>query len=67
MSARTVQYVLAVIRQVFNTAYRHGIYIGLNPVKQVSKQKADNRRARFITSEEIWVHHQQACPKRKGQ
>ena len=41
-SPRSVQYALAVIRQVFNHAYRAGVFSGENPVKQVKIQKAEN-------------------------
>jgi integrase len=51
-SARTVQYCLAVIRQVFNLARALGIYQGDNPVSKVKKPSVDNRRLRFLTREE---------------
>jgi integrase len=41
-----------VIRQVFNHAYRNGVYFGTNPVKQVKIPKVDNRRLRFFTKDE---------------
>jgi integrase len=49
---RSIQYCLAVIRQVFNHAYRNGVYSGHNPVKRVKVPKVDNRRMRFFTQEE---------------
>jgi len=49
---RSIQYALAVIRQVFNGARRHGVYMGDNPVSQVRSPKVDNRRLRFLTREE---------------
>ena len=49
---RSIQYCLAVIRQVFNHAYRNGIYSGDNPVKKVKVPRFDNRRLRFFTKEE---------------
>lgn len=51
-SARSIQYCLAVARQVFNFAYRHGLFGGDNPVSKVRKPKVDNRRVRFLTREE---------------
>ena len=52
---RSVQYCLAVIRQVFNHAYRNGVYFGTNPVKQVKIPKVDNRRLRFFTEDEAKI------------
>ena len=49
---RSVHYALAVIRQVFNFAKRSGLFIGVNPVKQVRKPKYDNKRLRFLTHDE---------------
>jgi len=51
-SPRTVQYVLAVIRQVFNFAKRHSLFNGDNPVSKVKKPSEDNRRVRFLSREE---------------
>jgi site-specific recombinase XerD len=51
-SPRSIQYCLAVIRQVFNSAYRNGVYSGDNPVKKVKVPKVDNRRMRFFTQDE---------------
>ncbi len=51
-SPRTIEYALAVIRQVFNKAIEWGIYNGVNPVSKVKKPKKDNRRIRFLTKEE---------------
>ena len=49
---RTIEYVLAVIRQVFNKAIEWGFYNGANPTAKVKKPKKDNRRIRFLTKEE---------------
>lgn len=49
---RSIQYCLAVIRQVFNDARRHGAWTGENPVKNVRAPKVDNRRLRFLTRSE---------------
>jgi integrase len=52
---RSIQYALAVIRQVFNTARRHGVFMGDNPVSQVRSPKIDNRRLRFLTRKEAEI------------
>ncbi|MDO9545034.1 MAG: site-specific integrase, partial [Synergistaceae bacterium] len=49
---RTVQYALALIRQVFNYAKDNGIYEGTCPVSKVKMPKFDNKRLRFLTHEE---------------
>jgi len=51
-SPRSIVYALAVVRQVFNHAYRDGVFSGDNPVKKVRKPKIDNKRSRFLTEEE---------------
>lgn len=51
-SPRSVQYCLAVIRQVFNHAFRNSVFNGDNPVKKVKMPKVDNKRLRFLTREE---------------
>jgi site-specific recombinase XerD len=51
-SPRSVQYCLAVIRQVFNHAFRNGVFSGTNPVKKVKMPKVDNGRLRFLTPTE---------------
>jgi integrase len=51
-SPRSIEYCLAVIRQVFNHAFRNGIFQGDNPVKKVKTPKVDNKRLRFLTREE---------------
>jgi integrase len=51
-SPRTAHYILAVVRQVFNFARRHGLYAGENPVRLVKKPTEDNRRVRFLTHDE---------------
>jgi len=49
---RTIEYALAVVRQVFNKASDWGIYSKSNPVSKVKKPKKDNRRMRFLSLEE---------------
>ena len=51
-SPRTITYVLAVIRQVFNYAKNHDFFNGDNPVSKVKKPSEDNRRVRFLSYEE---------------
>jgi integrase len=51
-SPRSAQYCLAVIRQIFNHAFRHGVFSGENPVKKVKIPTVDNKRLRFLIKEE---------------
>ena len=51
-AARSITYVLAVVRQVFNFARDHDLFAGQNPVTKIKKPSADNRRVRFLTHEE---------------
>lgn len=49
---RSIQYALAVIRQVFNYAKRNDLFTGDNPVGKVKMPKFDNKRTRFLTRDE---------------
>jgi len=49
---RSIEYALAVIRQVFNTARRSGAYLGESPTANVKRPKVDNGRMRFLTRTE---------------
>lgn len=49
---RSIQYALAVTRQIFNHARRAGLWQGDSPTVQVKKPKVDNGRLRFLTREE---------------
>lgn len=49
---RTIQYALAVVRQVFNFARNNRLFDGENPVSKVKMPKFDNRRTRFLTQDE---------------
>lgn len=49
---RTVQYVLAVIRQIYNYATDHHLYNGDNPSTKVKRPKFDNRRSEFFSEEQ---------------
>jgi len=51
-ATRSVAYVLAIIRQIFNYAKNTGFYRGENPVSSVKMPKADNKRQRHLTPEE---------------
>lgn len=46
---RSLQYVLATIRQAWNMARRDGLVTGDSPTKQVKVPKVDNRRVRFLS------------------
>jgi len=49
---RTLQYVFATIRQVWNMARRDGLVISDSPTKQVKIPKVDNKRVRFLSHDE---------------
>lgn len=51
---RSIQYMLATVRQVFNYAIANGLYHGPNPAagRSVKRPTIDNRRTRFLTNEE---------------
>lgn len=51
-SPRSIQYALAVVRQVFNFAASRGMYEGGNPVKLVKKPEFDNSRHAFLSKEQ---------------
>lgn len=51
-SPRSIQYALAVVRQVFNHAYRVGLYDKESPTKKVKKPSVDNKRYRFLSHDE---------------
>jgi len=54
-SARSIQYALAVTRQVFNFAIKNRFFPGRNPADKaggVNRPKVDNRRTRFLSKEE---------------
>jgi integrase len=48
-TTRSLQYIFATIRQVWNMAKRDGLIFNDSPTKQVKFSKTDNRRARFLT------------------
>ncbi|MGV1099145.1 tyrosine-type recombinase/integrase [Thiovibrio sp. JS02] len=52
---RSIEYALAVVRQVFNHAINHDFHAGKNPAGgggKVKRPKIDNRRMRFLTKKE---------------
>ncbi len=51
-SDRTIEYTLAVLRQVFTWARKFKVYVGANPLLEVDKPKYDNRKQRFLSREE---------------
>ena len=51
-SDRTIEYALAVLRQIFTYARKFKKYAGSNPLDDVVKLKYDNRKQRFLTASE---------------
>jgi len=51
-SARTIQYALAVLSQIWNAARDLGLLTGDSPMKKVKRPKKDNKRVRFLTEKE---------------
>lgn len=51
-SPRYIQYVLATLRQTWNSARRDGLVSGDCPTKSLKMPKFDNKRLRFLTHEE---------------
>jgi len=51
-SPRTTEYVLAIVRQVWNLARGSGVANSQSPTREVSKIKFDNKRLRFLSHEE---------------
>ena len=49
---RTLQYIFAIIRQVWNMAKREGVITAEYPTRHVSIPKIDNKRLRFLTHDE---------------
>jgi integrase len=52
---RSIQYALAVVRQVFNHAKRNGVHAGESPTSMVAQPKLNNKRERFLTHEEAGI------------
>ncbi len=51
-SAASVRYAFAVVRQVFNHCIKNSMFDGDNPTAQVQFPKQDNRRIRFLSTDE---------------
>jgi integrase len=51
-SPKTVQHVLATIRQVFNRAINIEVFHGPNPVSKIKFQKLNNKRNRYLNKDE---------------
>jgi len=52
LKPRTIEYALAVVRQVFNYARHTGFYDGESPTKLVKKPKVNNARLRYLEHSE---------------
>jgi len=48
MKPRTIEYALAVVRQIFNHARRTGFFEGESPTRLVKKPKVNNARLRYL-------------------
>lgn len=51
-SDRSIEYALALVRQIYNIAILYGAYAGMTPLKGVKIPKPDNKRERFLTKTE---------------
>ncbi|HOI75823.1 MAG TPA: site-specific integrase [Syntrophales bacterium] len=51
-SPRSIEYALAVVRQVFRSAQRNGLFQGESPTTKVKWPKTDNARMRYLSAEE---------------
>ena len=49
LSDRSIQYVLQLTRQVFNTARKLGVYTGESPTKAVKWPRLDNMKLRYLS------------------
>ena len=52
LAPRSVVYVKAVLRQIFNFAKNHDLYFKDNPATKIKIKMKDNKRNRFLTREE---------------
>lgn len=52
LSARSMQYALAVVSQVWNSAHARDLVSGNNPCRKVKAPKFDNKRIRFLNKGE---------------
>jgi len=51
-SPRSIEYTLAIIRQIWNMARRDGLIHRDSPTKQIKKPKINNKRIRFLSHDE---------------
>jgi integrase len=51
-SPRTLQYIMATLRQAWNTARLNGLIVGDSPTKNIKPPKVDNKRVRFLSHDE---------------
>lgn len=51
-SRRTIEYVFAIIRQIWNLARQAGLINTKSPTKEIKKLKFDNKRLRFLSHDE---------------
>jgi site-specific recombinase XerD len=49
LSARSLEYALATISQIWNLAHEYDIVAGENPVRRIKKPRQDNKRVRYLT------------------
>lgn len=54
-SRRTIEYVFAIIRQIWNLARQDGLINTKSPTKEIKKLKFDNKRLRFLSHDEADV------------
>ena len=53
LSNRTLNYAIALTRQVFNFAIKEELFSGNNPAAKFEFPKTDNKRMRFLTNDEL--------------
>ena len=54
-SQKTIQHILATIRQVFNRAINIDMFSGVNPVSRIKFKKINNQRVRFLKTIETEI------------
>jgi integrase len=52
LSARTVQYALQIVRQVFNVAKKLGVFTGEPPTRNIRWPRIDNMKLRYLSADE---------------
>lgn len=63
-SPRTIEYVLAIIRQTFNYAKNNNMFAGDSPTSKVKVPRVDNKRTRFLNRDEadLLLSELKSCP-----